>query len=351
MTRPSATKTPALTHDEHIEVLSCIQALYGCRSLAAFPEHALRALAALVPSTLSAFNEVNLRRGRTHMIMDRPIDHPDRIVADWERYRDQHPLVRYVEETGDGQAVKISDFLGEMEYHRLDIYRTVYAPLRAEDQMSITIRSDGGIIIAIAINRSRRDFSESDRVKLNLVRPHLLQAYANVEELAGYVEEKEDLRTALRESGHGLIALDDDGVVIHETPGVGDCLARHFPDVEPLPRLPPALADWLTTGATDAFMLYGTRTTLIVRSPRDTERRLLLVSEAHAAPAREGERLTPRETEVLRWLVQGKSNGEIATILGIAPGTAKQHVQRILAKLGVANRTAATALARDRGFD
>jgi len=56
--------------------------------------------------------------------------------------------------------------------------------------------------------------------------------------------------------------------------------------------------------------------------------------------------LTRRECEVLRWLMDGKRNSEIAIILGMKPYTAKTHVERILEKLGVENRTAAAAMAR-----
>jgi DNA-binding NarL/FixJ family response regulator len=49
---------------------------------------------------------------------------------------------------------------------------------------------------------------------------------------------------------------------------------------------------------------------------------------------------------VLQWLAEGKSNAEIAKILGVAPGTVKLHVEHILAKLGVENRTAAASYAR-----
>ena len=52
-------------------------------------------------------------------------------------------------------------------------------------------------------------------------------------------------------------------------------------------------------------------------------------------------RLTPRETEVLSWVAQGKTNREIAIILGLAAGTVKFYVERILAKLGCETRTAA----------
>ena len=51
--------------------------------------------------------------------------------------------------------------------------------------------------------------------------------------------------------------------------------------------------------------------------------------------------LTPREAEVLLWIAQGKSNGDIATILGCAENTVKVHTARIFEKLGIENRNAA----------
>ena len=55
--------------------------------------------------------------------------------------------------------------------------------------------------------------------------------------------------------------------------------------------------------------------------------------------------LTPREAEVLGWVAQGKTNGEIAIILGLATGTVKFYVERILTKLGCETRTAAARTA------
>lgn len=61
--------------------------------------------------------------------------------------------------------------------------------------------------------------------------------------------------------------------------------------------------------------------------------------------------LTPREAEVLHWLMQGKRDAEIAEILRASPRTIQKHVQNILVKLGVETRTAAIveALRRSRG--
>jgi len=55
--------------------------------------------------------------------------------------------------------------------------------------------------------------------------------------------------------------------------------------------------------------------------------------------------LTPREAEVLLWIAQGKSNADIATILGCAENTVKVHIARIFEKLGFENRNAAAVRA------
>jgi predicted ATPase/DNA-binding CsgD family transcriptional regulator len=56
-------------------------------------------------------------------------------------------------------------------------------------------------------------------------------------------------------------------------------------------------------------------------------------------------RLTPRELDVLRLLVQGQSDKEIAAVLAIGPRTAQTHVGNIFAKLGVNTRAEAAAVA------
>jgi DNA-binding NarL/FixJ family response regulator len=55
--------------------------------------------------------------------------------------------------------------------------------------------------------------------------------------------------------------------------------------------------------------------------------------------------LTPRAAETLLWVAQGKTNPDIATILGITESTIKKHVQEIFEKLGVETRGAATVRA------
>jgi len=60
--------------------------------------------------------------------------------------------------------------------------------------------------------------------------------------------------------------------------------------------------------------------------------------------------LSTRELEVLRLLVSGRRNREIATTLDITEGTVKLHVSSILGKLGAADRTEAVTVALQRGI-
>jgi DNA-binding NarL/FixJ family response regulator len=61
-------------------------------------------------------------------------------------------------------------------------------------------------------------------------------------------------------------------------------------------------------------------------------------------------RLTPRELEILRLIVKGYENGEIARILVISPSTAKNHVAHVLDKLGMQNRVQAAVYAVRSGL-
>jgi DNA-binding NarL/FixJ family response regulator len=72
--------------------------------------------------------------------------------------------------------------------------------------------------------------------------------------------------------------------------------------------------------------------------------------EGAEPPPGAGLGLTPRELEVLALVAEGRSNRQVADTLFISAKTASVHVSNILAKLGVASRVEAAAVAHRLGL-
>ena len=139
------------------------------------------------------------------------------------------------------------------------------------------------------------------------------------------------------------------------------CVAEFFGDLSAQAnRLPKPLLQWIeqqsrerrnkgpTFRSSTAMERNGKR--LVVRLVTDRQEGIHLVRlekqrQAFSAGSLERLGLSRRETEVLRWLAQGKTNAGIGAGLGLSRFTVRKHLEHIYQKLGVQTRTAAAALA------
>jgi len=137
----------------------------------------LCALREAVPAEWSALNELPADLPRTISISE-PAVPPEFHVA-FARYASQNPLVVHYLQTRDGRALRFSDVVTRRQLHRLDLYREVYRPLGVEYQIAFTLPSPSQQVLGIALSRTERDFTATERDLLNMTRPYLIQAYRN----------------------------------------------------------------------------------------------------------------------------------------------------------------------------
>jgi DNA-binding NarL/FixJ family response regulator len=166
-------------------------------------------------------------------------------------------------------------------------------------------------------------------------------------------------RAALDVSGRFLLAVTRQGRIMWATPQaqklLADSLVAGSGDELVLPE---ALLQWLETAQKGKGASKAQATASLPDNPRlklhylgnagPNEFLLRLAKEAGSDLSAELSSefgLTTREGEVLSWLAKGKTNRDIAQILGLSPRTVDKHLEQIYAKLGVENRTAAAAIA------
>ncbi len=151
---------------------------------------------------------------------------------------------------------------------------------------------------------------------------------------------------ALELAGHALFAADPSGTIRWTTDAAARLLG-HADGSVPAPVLP-----LLGEAADDAEEVTLETTTASVPGLRFVRvgrlgpfEILLRVDQRRSSSdeqiLRERLRITAREAEVLVWLARGKTNRDIADVLGLSPRTVNKHLEGIYTKLGVENRSAA----------
>ncbi|SCB18335.1 two component transcriptional regulator, LuxR family [Bradyrhizobium yuanmingense] len=163
-------------------------------------------------------------------------------------------------------------------------------------------------------------------------------------------------RAALDVSGRFLLAVNRQGNVLWATPQAQKLLSDHHGAQTDDFVLPPTLLQWLeqakakSGSKSQAASLPDSPQLRFYYMGETAPNEFLLRLSKEAGTALPPEftselGLTTREGEVLAWLSKGKTNRDIAQILGLSPRTVDKHLEQIYAKLGVENRTAAAAIA------
>jgi DNA-binding CsgD family transcriptional regulator len=381
-----------LPHATHQKLLTSIHDLHSVATLEQFPSLILDTIEPIVGSDASYCVSF---QGPTIEFIAKDLSFDPSRANFTPAYFQQHPVLTHHLQTNDWSAFKCSDFLTETAYHRQTaLYEYAYEQYDIEDFFIFSIPdrlqapnpkawSLQSIVcepdifarvqylsqqhhtlgnLSIHINRYQRNFTEADRTLLNLLQPHIHSAYRNLQHWAA-LQSQIDQLTALTEFV-GIITLSPDRQIQQLTQQAVRLLEQYFPD-EWIDRhqLPESLHQYCQQAIATVLQAdlgnplmpplerFQNNCRLIIRliAPPQTPEILLTLEEYVTANLSiESFRaigLTKRESEIMFYLTEGKTNKEIAAQLNRKPLTIKTHLDSIYAKLNAHDRTQAVAIA------
>jgi DNA-binding CsgD family transcriptional regulator len=207
--------------------------------------------------------------------------------------------------------------------------------------------------------RSWGKFTERDRLVLNLLQPHFIQAYQTVCQFQQLQQEVTQLKQSLEQTG--VIFLDNWGQVKLMTSQAGIWLQSYFQSNGGFNQLPEQLASWVkhqldrikTSKDISCPCLplhlqqQNRQLTIRLAVDRPGEQYLLLLAEEQILSWLTAIQLlgvSKKEAEVLSYMIQGQDNKAIAAQMNVNISTVRKHLENIYRKLGVKSRTEAIAV-------
>jgi len=361
-----------LTVQDIQKLLHAIEELHSLHDLGSFGAKALAIVHQLVPSEIPHLHITNFQScSESRIYLPGHSGFPAVIDEVMRHHFTEHPIVQNMP-LALRNVCKVSDFISWEQLQKLEgFYQQCLRVAGCREQMTLflsdpqpqswyQLAQQNASLVGISLNCSRRNFTERDRLILNLLRPHLAQAYQNARHYHQIQQNLTQLHQSLDRLG--LIIVNTSGQIQLMTSQATQCLQNYF--AKPInSQLPDFLWAWVkyqissieksdSQEACLPLRVEHAGKQLVIRLviESDKDRYLLLIEEQVLSllPALNLLGLSSRETEILFWVIRGKDNQAIAQQLSLSLSTVRKHLESIFRKLGVHSRTEAIAQALDK---
>jgi DNA-binding CsgD family transcriptional regulator len=194
----------ALSSTELRGLVTVLEELYLPVSSDDYPNRVITLVSSLISVGSCSYNHLDGSKALAYEIQPAEVlAFPDSYAL-FELHLPEHPVLSYVQATGDGSACRVSDVVSDRTFRSLGLYREFYRPAEVDYQLAFLVPYAAGGEIAVALNRKGRDFSAEERDVLDLLRPHVAQAAAIAALLsqpvpANFTETGEGPRLTLRQ--------------------------------------------------------------------------------------------------------------------------------------------------------
>jgi DNA-binding CsgD family transcriptional regulator len=323
-------------------VVTAIGATVELDALPDFADGALAAVRDLVPYDMASYNEIEPGSSHGTSVTDPATGAPRDIDAILARFAHQHPMI-VQHAGGDGQPRRFSDSITRHQLHRLALYDLLYRPFGIEHQIAFGLQGSPGWVIGFGLSRRQRDFSDDERLMLDLLRPHLRAAHARLVQHDLLTRTVAALDGTDHQSTRAAILLDDHGTIIGAT-----ATAERLLDTRTGEAAPEVLRTWIARedrprSAPTLLLVESQGRRLHARlhphAPGEPYAiTLTVLPEPPSCASLEAIGLTRRHAQIVEALARHASNAQIAYELGLSIRTVEKHLEHIYAQLAVTNR-------------
>ena len=356
-----------LSYNDILSLNRAIGDIYTARDMDAFYSTVFSSLREIISHELCSFNNIGLSPTRFLNVISRSQDHIDVINkhhSALNAYIHEHPLYSHV---SSDHVFKTTDVAPKNKFKATAIYNEFYRHLDTETQIGLSMPISQQTVSFLALSRNTTDFSERDRLILALLKPHCINALRNVTDLGRVTLERDLLQKGAEAERQGAVLFQPNGMIVCISSFAREMFGRYFNvDLAEGDTLPERLLRWVEFEGNPShpiakggkfpqrvehrpLVVEKEGKSLVIKLLNDvtTGDCILFITETDPLLLLQNLRnysLSSRETQVLFWLSQGKTNVEIAAILGMSKRTAEKHLEHIFAKLGVETRAAAIAV-------
>lgn len=257
----------------------------------------------------------------------------------------QLPCLVHWDGVGDGVAVRFSDRISQRAFRRTPVHDYFFRPFGLDHVVAARVALPTGQLIDFVCESGGRDFDDPDISLLERLRPYLRAILCRAQAGALAVHLRSTFALTRREAEVlALVARGRSNRAIAATlfvsPGT---VSKH------LEHLYTKLAVKTRTEAANRALAAGRASNAgswqlnDLLGPDLEPQRFRRKGSTSAVLLRELLGLTARELQVLEAASEGRTNAQIAADLDLAPGTVKNHLERVYAKLEVTSRTEASA--------
>ncbi len=222
-----------LTSDTLQKLQDCIREIYSHLDGKTLPNHIIRTTSRIIPSGVTSFATISHQDQKIGYAAQASL-RPWEGLGAFVRHMDEHPILNYLHpgllsphrfredieqamrkrfpslrQAQHYTAARISDALTGSRYRSLGIYNEFFRKNEADYQLLISFLPVGNGYSLISYNRDRKDFTEEERLVLNLLARHITQASKNVEAY-------EKARRTFADLDNAKLSLKDYGLTYRE---------------------------------------------------------------------------------------------------------------------------------------